>query len=149
MQDYNFTGTAKQILIPKKFFMKQIVVNRKLAFSFGVLLAFPTAYFIFIALLKYGLGSSYLFDSAQPFLERTGIKESLGWNINLLILVGPFIALGLNLHSVLRIEWQNEKENFVLRLSIQKHWWNMVLVIFSCLLLATLFIYAIGENCRC
>ena len=129
--------------------MKQITVNRKLVFSFGALLAFPTAYFIFIALLKYGVGSSYLFDSAKPFLERLGIKESLGWNINLLILFGPLIALGLNLLSVLRIEWQNEKENFVLRLSIQKHWWNIVLVIFTCLLLATLCIYAMGENCRC
>jgi hypothetical protein len=27
------------------------------------------------------------YDSAIPFLERMGIKENLGWNINLLILI--------------------------------------------------------------
>ena len=129
--------------------MKQITVNRKLAFSFGAILAFPTAYFIFIALLKYGVGYSYLFDNTQPFLERLGIKESLGWNINLLILFGPLIALTLNLFSILKIDWYNEKENFSVRLSIQKYWWNMVLVLFAGVLLATLFIYALGENCRC
>ena len=127
----------------------QLTINRKWAIALGTLLAFPTAYFILISLLKYGPGSSYLFDSAQPLLERLGIKESLGMNINLLILFGPLVALALNLLSVLRIEWYNEKENFSLRLSIQKHWWNMVLVIVSCVLLATLFIYALGENCRC
>jgi len=129
--------------------MKQIAVNRKLAFSFGALLAFPTAYFISIALLKYGPGSSYLFDRAQPFLERLGIKESFGWNINLLILFGPLIALILNLFSFLKIEWYNEMENFSISLSVQKYWWNIVLVIFSGGLLAILFIYALGENCRC
>lgn len=127
----------------------QHTINRKWAVVAGTLLAFPTAYFILISLLKYGPESSYLFDSAQPLLERLGIKESLGMNINLLILFGPLVALTLNLLSVLRIEWYNEKENFSLRLSIQKHWWNMVLVIVSGVLLATLFIYALGENCRC
>ncbi len=127
----------------------QHTINRKWAIALGTLLAFPTAYFIFISLLKYGLGSSFLYDSAQPLLERFGIKESLGFNINLLILFGPIIALMLNLMSVLKIEWYNEKENFSVRISVQKHWWNMTLVIFSGILLAILFIYALGENCRC
>ena len=129
--------------------MKQIIINRKLAFSFGALLSFPAAYFIFIALLKYGLKSSFLFDSAQPFLERLGIKESLGWNINLLILFGPLIALVFNLFSFLKVEWYNEKGKFSIRLSIQKYWWNIILVIFSGMLPAILFGYMLGENCRC
>lgn len=129
--------------------MKQITINRKWSFSIGALLAFPTAYFIFIALLKYGLGLPYLFDSVQPLLESLGIKESLGWNINLLILFGPLIAMVLNLFAVLKIEWYNERESFSVKVLIQKHWWNMALVIFSGILLATLFIYLLGENCRC
>jgi len=60
----------------------------------------PAAHFIFIALLKYGLKSSYLFDSAQPFSERLGIKESQGWNTGSEIMIiytrGPvIISLGL------------------------------------------------------
>lgn len=127
----------------------QHTINRKWAMALGALLAFPTAYLIFISLLKYGLGLPNLFDATQPLLERLGIKESLGWNINLLILFGPFIALIINLFSVLRIEWLNEKEIFSFKVSIEKHWWNMVLVFFSALLLAVLFFYAIGENCHC
>ena len=127
----------------------QHTINRKWAMALGALLAFPTAYLIFISLLKYGLGLPNLFDATQPLLERLGIKESLGWNINLLILFGPFFAMVINLLSVLRIEWLNEKEIFSFKVSIEKHRWNMVLVFFSALLLAVLFFYAIGENCHC
>ena len=127
----------------------QHTINRKWSIAFGTLLAFPTAYFIFISLLKYGLGLPFLFDSTQPLLERLGIKESLGWNINLLILFGPLIALILNLMSVFKIEWYNERETFSFKVLIEKHRWNMLLIIFSGVLLAILFIYALGENCRC
>lgn len=129
--------------------MKSNVINANTLFWIGTLFAFPAAAFIFISLLKYSLGLPYLFDSAEPLLERIGIKESLGFNINLLILLGPVLALLLNLFAVVKIEWYNEKENFSIKFSIQKHWWNMVLVLFSGLLLAGIFIYAIGENCRC
>jgi hypothetical protein len=122
-------------------------INRRWALVTGALLAFPTAYFILISLLKYGLDLPYLFDSAQPLLETLGIKESLGFNINLLILFGPLIALGLNLLAVVKIDWYNQRDNFSVKFSIQKHWWNMVVVIVSGILLAVLFVYAIGENC--
>ncbi|MEJ7672590.1 MAG: hypothetical protein WKF59_07735 [Chitinophagaceae bacterium] len=72
--------------------MKPNVINTNRVFWIGTLLTLPTAYFIFISLLKYGLGIPSLLDSAQPLLERLGIKESLGFNINLLILFGPLIA---------------------------------------------------------
>jgi hypothetical protein len=129
--------------------MKPNVINTNSVFWIGMLLTLPTAYFIFISILKYGLGIPSLLDSAQPVLEQWGIRESLGFNINLLILFGPMIALFLNLFTVLKIEWYNQKENFSVRFYIEKDWWNMVVVIFSGILLATLFIYAIGENCRC
>jgi hypothetical protein len=124
-------------------------INRKWAIALGTLLAFPTAYFILISLLKYTFGVPYLFDAAQPFLERLGIKEALGFNINLVILFGPVIALLLNLFAVLKIAWYNGKENFSIKFSIQKHWWNMMLLIFLWVLLIVLFVYALGENCRC
>ncbi|HUS00630.1 MAG TPA: hypothetical protein VMY77_02830 [Chitinophagaceae bacterium] len=127
----------------------QLTINRKEAIAFGALLAFPAAYFILISLLKYAFGISWLFDAAQPFLERLGIKEAPGFNINLVILFGPVIALLLNLFAFLKIDWYNGKENFSIKFSIQKHWWNMMLVIFSGILLAVLFVYALGENCHC
>jgi len=129
--------------------MKPLVIKPNSVFWIGTLLSLPTAYFIFISILKYALGIPSLLDSAQPVLEQWGIRESLGLNINLLILFGPMIALFLNLFSVLKIEWFNQKEIFSVRFYIEKNWWNMVVVIFSGIILATLFIYALSENCRC
>lgn len=126
----------------------QLLLNRRRAIVLGILFALPTAYFILINLLD-EYGYSYLSDSAQPLLTQLGIKEALGFNINLLILFGPIVALIINLFSVLKIDWYNQKDTFSVKLSIQKHWWNMVLVFFSALLLAILFIYVVGENCRC
>jgi len=59
----------------------------------GVLLTLPTLYFIFISVMKYVFGWDYLFDAATPTPEGLGIKESFGWNITLLILFGPVLAL--------------------------------------------------------
>ena len=56
----------------------QHTINRKWAIAFGTLLVFPTAYFIFISVLKYGLGLPNLFDAAQPLLERLGINNHRG-----------------------------------------------------------------------
>ncbi len=129
--------------------MKTNVINSNRIFWIGALLTLPTAYFIFISLLKYGFGIPGLFDSSQALLHNLGIKESLGFNINLLILFGPVIALLLNLFTVLKIEWQNQNDILSIKFYIKKHWWNMTLVFLSGFLLATLFVYALGENCRC
>jgi hypothetical protein len=127
----------------------QLIINRKWAIAVGALLAFPTAWFILISLLKYGLGSPYLFDSSQPLLKSMGIKAALGFNINLLILSGPLLALVLNLFAVFKIDWYNYRDNFSVKFSVQKHWWNIMMVFLSGVLLLILFVYAFGENCHC
>lgn len=112
----------------------------------ALLLALPTAYFIFISVLKYALNVDGPFDSATPFLERMGIQESIGWNINLLILFGPLIAFIITILQVLHFRWQFSKEQFEFHFSIQKKWFPLLLSVFSGGLLLTLFIYLIGEN---
>ena len=129
--------------------MKTNVIKTDKVFWAGALLTLPAVYFIFISILKYGLGIPGLFDSSQPVLENLGIKESFGFNINLFILMGPFIALLLNLFAVLKIEGCNENEMLSIKLSIKKHWWNIAVIILSGILLATLIIYSVGENCTC
>ena len=126
----------------------QLTINRKWALVFGALLALPTAYFILINLLN-EYGYPYLSDAAQPVLQPLGIGGSIGFNINLLILFGPLVALFLNLAAVLKVDWYNERQEFSIKFSIEKHLWNMMLVFFSAILLAVLFFYAIGENCHC
>jgi hypothetical protein len=115
----------------------------------ALLLALPTAWFILIAVLKYGLGIDGPFDSLPPTLESWGIKESLGWNINLLILFGPVLAFLLGIFQVLAVGFRFDKHEWVLHFTVQKKWFPLLVTAFSIGLLAILFIYMLGENCNC
>ncbi|MGH2552676.1 MAG: hypothetical protein ACRDEB_03100, partial [Chitinophagaceae bacterium] len=106
----------------------------------------PMAYFILISVLKYGLGIDGPFDLATPFLERMGIKENIGWNINLLILFGPLIAFLLTIFQVLKINWQFSKQQFEFHITVQKKWFPLLIAVLSGTALLTLLIYLVGEN---
>lgn len=112
----------------------------------SLLLALPTAYFICISILKYEMGVEAPFDTIAPFLEQLGIKETLGWNINLLILLGPVIAIMLSILQVVKMDWQFSKEQFHFQFMIRKSWFPLLVVAFSVSLLAVLAIYLIGDN---
>jgi hypothetical protein len=115
----------------------------------ALLLALPTAYFVLIAVLKYIFNVDGPFDSLWPTLEQWGAKEPLGWNINLLILFGPVIALIIAATQVLKIRFQFNKEQFDFHIQIRKHWFALFVAVFSGGLLVLLFWYAAGENCNC
>ena len=129
--------------------MKTIIPRSKWLTVVSWLLVLPTFYFIIISILKYELGVNGLFDAIAPWLESMGIKETLGWNINLRILFGPLIALALSILQVLGAEWNYSKEQFQFRFSIQKRWGTICVALLSGLVLATLALYLIGENCNC
>lgn len=56
----------------------------------GLLLTIPCLYLILISILKYVVGLPLLFDAGQSITAISEIKEMIGWDINLLILFGPF-----------------------------------------------------------
>ena len=112
----------------------------------SLLLALPTAYFICISILKYEIGIDAPFDSIAPFLERMGIKETPGWNVNLLILFGPVIAFLLTTFQVLKIDWLFTKEQFDFHFAIRKKWFPLLVAGISGGLLSIVAIYLIGEN---
>jgi hypothetical protein len=128
--------------------MKQVTKQNWLTAA-ALLLALPTAYFICISILKYEMGVNGPFDSIAPFLERMGIKEAPGWNINLLILFGPVVACLLSIFQVLKINWQFTKEQFQFQLTVRLQWFPLLVTAFSLSLLTILFIYLLGENCNC
>lgn len=119
------------------------------AFVAGLLLAFPTFYFMLISILKFQLNQPYLYDSISGLLNQWGIQENFGWNINLLILSGPVFAVLLNLAVILRIQFDNSKDQFDCRFTISKNWLNLAVVLFASFVLGFLGLYLIGENCIC
>jgi hypothetical protein len=112
----------------------------------ALLLVLPTTCFIFFSVLKYNLGIDGPFDSVYPWLERMGIKESLGWNINALIIFGPLIALLAAVLQVLGIEWNFTKEQFDLRVTIQRKRFPLVIIGISGIVLVILMTYLVAEN---
>lgn len=128
--------------------MKQVTKNNWITWA-ALLLGLPTAYLICISILKYALNINEPFDSSAPLLERWGIKESFGWNINLLILLGPIAGFLLAIFQVLIVKWQFTKEGFHFEFTVMKRWFPILVAAFSISLLAILFFYLLGENCNC
>ena len=126
--------------------METTISRYKLLNAAELLLVLPTVYFISISILKYELGVAGPFDSAEPVLEQFGVSKPLGWNINLLILLGPVVALCIALFQVLHIDWHFTKEHLQFRATIRKKWFPIVIVLLSGLVLATLFVYLVVEN---
>ena len=113
----------------------------------GGLLTAPATGFIILSLWKYVFGHPAPFDAVIPALEKWGIGESIGWNINLLILLGPVAGILLNLPSVLKVDWQDHE---VIHIQVRWAWalknWIVMAVCGGCLM--TLLIYLLGENCQ-
>jgi len=128
--------------------MKQITKQNGITLI-SLLLALPTAYFFVIAVLKYELSVDGPFDAIAPLLERWGLKETLGWNINLLILFGPLSAFFLTIFQLLGIRMQFTQNHFLFQITVRKRWLPLLVAGFSISLLAILFIYLFGENCNC
>ena len=123
-------------------------VNYSLHKSFNfaaLLLVIPAAWFFIINVLN-AAGISGPYNASAPFFERWGSKESLGWNINLLILLGPIFSLLLSLFQLLTVKWQFTKEQFQVQFNIRKKWFPLSIALFSSLILASLFMYLITEN---
>lgn len=115
----------------------------------ALLLALPTAYFITISVLKYEMGVDGPMDAIRPWLERMGIKETLGWNINLLILLGPIAACVLLFFQLVKIQWELSREDFRFHFTIRRSWFPILVAAFSVSSLAILTLYLFGENCTC
>ena len=114
--------------------------------TLALFLVLPATFFILISVLKYNLGIEGPFDTIYPWLERVGIQESLGWNINGLILFGPLLAFAIALLQVLGIEWNFTKEQFDIRVTVQRKLLPLLVLGLSVMVLATLIIYLLGEN---
>jgi hypothetical protein len=127
----------------------QTTTSRRYWLSFAaLLLVLPSAWFFCINLLNEA-GISGPYNVSQPVFESLGIKESPGWNINLLILLGPVIALLLSVFQVLIVEWHFTKEQLRFNIILRKKWLPIIVAGLSLLLLAAVFMYILGENCNC
>lgn len=125
--------------------MKQ-QTKQNLLSSAGLLLTLPAAYFFCINILKHELGINEPYDSSYPLLVSMGVKESLGWNINLLILAGPLIGFVLGIAQLIKVRWASRPGQVILEFTVKRRWFPLVVAGLSISLIAFLFIYLLGEN---
>jgi len=128
--------------------MKTMTFKNNALTIIAALLALPTAYFILANILN-EIGIPGPYNLIGSFVEDNGGREPLGWNINLLILGGPIVAILLTFFQFVRIEFHSTKEEFLLHFSIQKRWFPILVTTVSVAVLASIFFYMIGENCNC
>ena len=116
----------------------------------GFMLTVPTAFFLFINILKFELGYDALYDAVAPTFDALGLTQPLGFNISLLILFGPALAIVLNLPSILSIGWSRRED--VTELDVQFYHRpviNWIVIAVSSICLIILFGYGLAENCNC
>ena len=128
--------------------MKTMTFKSNTLTIIAALLAFPTVYFIIANLLN-EIGIAGPYNLIGSFVESTGGREPLGWNINLLILCGPILAILLTIFQFVKIEFHFSKEEFLVHFSIQKRWFPILVTAVSGAVLASIFFYMLGENCNC
>ena len=114
----------------------------------AALLAFPTLYFIIANLLN-EMGVPGPYNIIGSFVQSAGGSEPIGWNINLLILFGPILAIFLTIFQFVKIEFHASTEEFLLHFSVQKRWFPILVTIVSVAVLTSMFFYMLGENCNC
>jgi len=128
--------------------MKTITFKNNWLTAAGFLLVIPTAYFILIGVLsEFGINGPL--EAIQPLAEKWGIKDQPGLNITSVILFGPMVAFLLTIFQFMKIEWRLTKEEFILHLNFYKRWFPILVASASVGVLAILFFYMLGENCRC
>jgi hypothetical protein len=129
--------------------MKTSIIKSNAAFYAGLLIIFPAFFIVVICIQKYTLGLEYFYDVIIPVFKSLSSKESLGFNINALIVIGPLLALILNLTVVLRLQTISTEEHIEFQITALKNRQNWAMVILNGLLLCMLLIYMLGEKCNC
>ena len=128
--------------------MKKVFLTRPMAVSAGILLVLPSLYFIISALLNYSFGLPSLWRVIEPIFDKPENKH-LGFNINLLIILGPFLALVLNLPQVMHLHFISNPEELTVQFAIKKYGWSWIIISAALFCLASIALYLFAENCTC
>jgi len=125
--------------------MKSPMLQTRWTFFAGVLLAFPAAYFVSSAIMNYGFGIDWFWKPIEPIFDKPANKH-LGWNINILIVFGPMIAVLINVLSLAFIRFEKVDDYFKFQLFIRRNWLNLAVLAIAGYSLLAMFVYIFFEN---
>ncbi|CAN5488473.1 hypothetical protein BH10BAC3_BH10BAC3_08630 [soil metagenome] len=125
--------------------MKTPLLQTRWTFFAGALLAFPAAYFVSSAILNYGLGIDWFWKPIEPIFDNPDNKH-FGWNINMLIIFGPIIAVLINALSLAYFRFEKLDDFFKIEIYVKRNWLNIAVLVIAGITLASIFVYQFFEN---
>lgn len=100
--------------------MKKLYARSFASWFGGIVFIMPAACFFLTLVLKCMLGRNFLSDNSWSIAGKTGVKESIDFNINPLILFVAVLILLLNTMTVLRLRFETTANRIDCRFSICK-----------------------------
>jgi hypothetical protein len=128
--------------------MKKAFLQHSMIGVITTLLVIPTFYFLISAFLHFELGIYGPWSVIEPVFEQPENK-SIGVNINLLILFGPAVSLGICLFRLIKLETKTDGDQLriITFITTKSYLWFPVIIALLCL--GSMFLYSIAENCNC
>jgi hypothetical protein len=118
-------------------------------FLAGALLVMPAIYFFTAAFLNYEMHLPFLWNLVAAWFDRPQNKV-LGWNANLLIAIGPLLAILLTLPGLLQFRlYRDEFDKWQLSALVALSSTRWLVVGAGVLLTGVMIAYLWGENCFC
>ena len=125
------------------------LLNTKKTAILGIVLLILPLLFLSGVVLKHYMGVDFGFlTSVYEWIgnmdQKYGDSSIVNWMIRLLLLVGPLVAIGINLISMLHVRFEKTHREVVM--SFKLKWLNWIIILVCCVIFATFFFYLLVEN---
>jgi hypothetical protein len=118
-------------------------------FLAGALLVMPAIYFFTAAFLNYEMHLPFLWNLVAAWFDQPQNK-ALGWNANLLIAIGPLLAILVTLPGLLQFRlYRDEFDKWQLSALVALSSARWLVVGAGVLVTGVMIAYLFGENCSC
>ncbi len=126
--------------------MKKLLLKQSFAFALGMLLVFPSFYFITSSLLN-EFGISFFWRLIEPIFAIHANKQ-FGFNENMLIAFGPVLAIAVNLPQILLTNFHADQTYLYISLRFKLRSQSWLIVAAGLFSFGSVVLYQLAENCR-
>ncbi len=129
-------------------FRLTLLNTRRSATIGAILLILPLLFFSGVT-FKHYLGMDFgILTSVYSWVgeldQKYGDSSVINWIIRSLLLLGPPVAIGINLLAILHVHYEKPRREIVMSLKVK--WLNLGIIIICTFIFLTFFFYLILEN---
>ncbi len=125
------------------------LLNTKKSAILGIVLLILPLLFLSGVILKHYLQIDFgILTSVYEWIgeidHKYGNNSILNWTIRILLLFGPFVAIGINLISILHMHYEKATKEIVI--SLKLNWLNWTIITVCSTIFVIFFLYFVIEN---